>query len=331
MAAFFGFKQIAHIYARYFHCAMKNNVFLCICFIVLCACSNNKKQPPAETKHAVKADKPATKTSAGNKPQYTNPLFNQYAVFIKSLNFTDPENATKAAAKYTTLFKGREAATCDTAFLIFSNYYDKLSLELDDTYQRATTMADSELTGKRKPEKLRTNAGNYLSKLKNNGFDIAKDKGIAYVGQDRDFIALWFYDDVSPVMKMYLEQLNKENKNVYIKNAAITISAKQLVEREIWWEQFVNEHPGFISIADAVIHQKSYLQALLQGTDKTWIIDDNNDLNDFFNEAYSYLLNKYPSSAVAKLVAPYYAFLKAGRRYRADSLMNVYQKDGVTG
>src|SRR5215216_2950905 len=226
MAAFFGFKQIAHIYARYFHCAMKNNVLLYMCLIVLCACSH-KKQPSAETKRTVKANKPA-KTSTTNKPQYTNPLFNQYVVFIKSLTFTNPENATKAAAKYATLFKGREAATCDTAFLIFSKYYDKLSLELDDIYQRATGMVDSDLTGKIKPEKLSANAGNYLDRLKSNGFDIAKDEGTTYVSQDRDFIARWFYDDVSPVMKMYLEQLNKENKDVYIKGASITISAKQL-------------------------------------------------------------------------------------------------------
>jgi hypothetical protein len=116
-----------------------------------------------------------------------------------------------------------------------------------------------------------------------------------------------------------------------MEDASVIISAKQLVDREIWWEQFVKENPGFISIADANIKQKSYLQVLLQGTDNTWIMDDQNNLNDFFKDAYEYLLDKYPSSAAAKLVAPYYAFLKAGRRYRADSLMNVYQKEGVTG
>lgn len=308
---------------------MKNCVLLCMCLIVLCACSH-KKQPSAETKHAVKAKKSA-KTSTTNKPQYTNPLFNQYVVFIKSLNFTDPKNATKAAKKYAELFKGQAPATCDTAFLIFSNYYDKLNLELDDIHQKATGMADTELAGNVKPEKLRAKAGSYLTKLKNNGFDITMEEGVTYVGQDRDFIARWFYDFVSPVMKMYLEQLNKENKDIYIEDASITISAKQLVDREIWWEQFVEENPGFISIADAAINQKSYLQALLQGTDNTWIMDDQNNLNDFFKDAYEYLLDKYPSSAAAKLIAPYYAFLKAGRRYRADSLMNVYKKEGVTG
>jgi hypothetical protein len=205
MAAFFGFKQIAHIYARYFHCAMKNNVFLCICFIVLCACSNNKKQPPAETKHAVKANKPAKKTLAGNKPQYTNPLFNQYVVFIKSLNFANPENATKAAAKYAGLFKGQSAAVCDTAFLIFNAYYDKLNNSLDDIHFDRSDRSDTILMSKVKPGKLPAKVAKNLKHLNDNGFTIIMEEGDTYVGQDRDFIGKSFYDYVSPVMKVYLK------------------------------------------------------------------------------------------------------------------------------
>lgn len=308
---------------------MKNCVFLFTCLIVLCACSH-KKQPSAETKHAVKANKPA-KTSIINKPQYTNPLFNQYVVFIKSLNFTDPENATTAAGRYVELFKGQAPAACDTAFLIFSAYYDKLDKTLDDIHYDRTDRSDTILMRKVKPGKLPAKVAKYLRHLNDNGFTIIMEEGDTYVGQDRDFISKWFYESVSPVMKAYLEQLNKENKAVYMEDASIIISAKQLVDREIWWEQFVKENSGFISITDASVNQKSYLQALLQGTDNTWVMDDQNRLSDYFKEAYNYLLDKYPSSAAAKLVAPYYAFLKEGHRYRADSLMNVYKKEGVTG
>lgn len=308
---------------------MKNCVFLCMCLIVLCACSH-KKQPSAETKHAVKANKPA-KTSIINKPQYTNPLFNQYVVFIKSLNFTDPENATTAAGRYVELFKGQAPAACDTAFLIFSAYYDKLDKTLDDIHNDRTDRSDTILMREVKPGKLPAKVAKYLKQLNDNGFTIIMEEGDTYVGQDRDFISKWFYESVSPVMKAYLEQLNKENKAVYMEDASIIISAKQLVDREIWWEQFVKENPGFISITDASVNQKSYLQALLQGTDNTWVMDDQNRLSDYFKEAYNYLLDKYPSSAAAKFVAPYYAFLKEGHRYRADSLMNVYKKEGVTG
>lgn len=308
---------------------MKNCVLLCMCLIVLCACSH-KKQPSAETKHAVKANKPA-KTKTTNKPQYTNPLFNQYVVFIKSLNLTDPENATKAARRYADLFKGQAPATCDTAFLIFSAYYDKLNNSLDDTHFNRADRSDTILMGKVKPGKLPVKVAKYLKQLNDNGFTIIMEEGDTYVGQERDFVARWFYDSVSPAMKVYLEQLNKENKAIYVEDASIIISAKLLVDREIWWEQFVKDNPGFISIADAAINQKSYLQALLQGTDNTWVMDDKNNLSDYFKDAYSYLLDKYPSSAAAKLVAPYYTFLKEGRRYRADSLMNVYKKEGVTG
>ncbi|SEO94838.1 hypothetical protein SAMN05428947_105186 [Mucilaginibacter sp. OK283] len=308
---------------------MKNCVLQCMCLIVLCACSH-KKQPSAETKHAVKANKPA-KTSITNKAQYTNPLFNQYVVFIKSLNLTDPENATKAARRYADLFKGQAPATCDTAFLIFSAYYDKLNNSLDDTHFNRADRSDTILINKVKPGKLPVKVAKYLKQLNDNGFTIIMEEGDTYVGQDRDFIARWFYDSVSPVMKVYLEQLNNENKAVYIEDASIIISAKRLVDREIWWEQFVKDNPGFISIADAAINQKSYLQALLQGTDNTWVMDDKNNLSDYFKDAYSYLLDKYPLSSAAKLVAPYYTFLKEGRRYRADSLMNVYKKEGITG
>jgi hypothetical protein len=303
---------------------------LLMCIILFVACSHQKSQPV--TKRIVAKESKNRHPILPNKKRYANPLLNQYAEFIKSLNITDAETSSQAARQYSILFKGEDENTCDSAFLIFNRYYEKLNSNLDDLHHKRTGMTDSLLIGNIKPDRLPATVANYLSKLKRNGFEIITEEGDTYVGQERDFIAKWFYDYVSPVMKEYLLQLNKENKQVYIEDNSILISATDLVDRTIWWEQFIKNNPGFISIDEATVNKNSYLQLLLEGTENSYVVNvDNNKLSDYFKNAYNYINDKYPSSDAAKLVAPYYALLKEGKKLKADSLMNVYRKQGVTG
>jgi hypothetical protein len=238
--------------------------------------------------------------------------------------------STLAAKKFNSLFKEQSNAICDTAFILFNSYYDKLNNDLDDLQQKDTTLNLKYFirddTGKT-PE-LSKKTKFYVDHLAENGFNVYLSEGDAYIGQDRDFIAKWFYSLVSPTMKKYLIQLNKENKQVYIEDASIMISPTELVDRAVWWENFVKENPNFILLKASQENALDYLKNLLEGTDNTSVISlDNNKLTPFFTEAYNHAESKYPSSEVTKKISPYYKLLLKGKTKSADSLLKTYFKE----
>jgi hypothetical protein len=290
------------------------SVFVCI--LLLAACSNDKKHPVGSEKN----EGAETKAS---KLHYANTLLNQYEFYIDSLKSNDTATADVAINRYTQTFKTGDDATRDSAFLIFSKYYDRLCIKQDSARRKKV---DSSLVGDNHAP-----AAGYVAKLKQNGLGIIKEDGYTYIGQDRDFIAKHFYQYLSPVMKQYLEKINQESREACVQKNKLVIGAKALVERAMWWEQFVKAHPHFISVGYAAIIQKSYLQLLFQGTDFSYVIADNNSITPYFNEAYKYLCDKYPASYAAKMVKPYYDLLLAGSKLQADKLMNTYFKQGVTG
>lgn len=273
----------------------------------------------------------AFKKNNSNSVVYSNPLLNEYRIFLNSLNSTDAETSTFAAKKLNSLFKGQSNPICDTAFMLFSNYYDKLNNDLDDSQRKDTTLNLEKYfirDDKSKTQKLSEKTKLYIDRLAENGFNVYLSEGDAYIGQDRDFIAKWFYGLVSPTMKKYLIQLNKENKKIYIEDASIMISPTELVDRTVWWENFVKENPNFILSKTSDENASDYLKNLLEGTDNSQVInDDTNKLNPFFAEAYDYAENKYPSSETAGKISLYHQLLLKGEIKGADSLLKIYFKE----
>lgn len=303
-------------------------LFIPIGFLLMMSCQQSHKT------HRIKSDKELIKTTRSNykiidSQYYNSKLLNEYAIFINQLDDKNMASSTIAAKKYVELFKGQDSHICDSAFFTFDKFYGILASTSSDLAFKDTTLKYDSL--------LTDSNGNYLTKptgrvalygqeLKKNGFNIYMSEGDYYIGQDLDFVTERFYEYLSPAMKTYLTQLNKENKEGFSEDGGLSISQYELVDRTVWWEKFTSANPNSILTNRANDDWKYYLETLLTGMDNSPVTnDDGITIDDYYKTAYTYLQHKYPSSQTNKYVNPYFKLLLQHNHNEVSKLISNYK------
>jgi len=306
-----------------YKCLISN--ILCFSFFVvgLLSCGKlNDKVAPVASKDAFHLTDTLTRV-------YENPKITEFKLFIAQLDSSSAVSVTKAAEKYKQIFTGQSTLLCDSGFVLFQVLYDSLELNLSNVHQNDTVNYEPLLLKNEAaiPQKLK----DYRNNLRLNGFKISSSDGVTYVEQDRNFIARNFYSFVTFVMKEYLTELQKENKEGFANETSITISPKQLVDRNVWYEKFVYENPAFVFAKNCKDYQKAYLSYLLSGYQNTriYVTEDTKELSSYYVNAYNYLLSKYTDSQTAQLVSPYYEALKQKQTATAQSILKNYHIKGL--
>jgi hypothetical protein len=290
------------------------NILIAVALISLSSCGKSKDKQTenvsADTFHL-------TDTLSG---PYENPKIAEYKAFIDELDSVDVTSATKAVEKYKEIFAGQPALLCDSGFVVFQALYDSLEQNLSTIHQNDTVNYEPLLYDDQAsvPKSLK----DYRKKLQLNGFKISASEGVTYIEQDRNFIARNFYTFVTTAMKDYLAELQKENKEGFAIDGAITISPRQLVDRTIWYEKFISANSDFVFMDNCKNYQKAYLTYLLSGYEKTPLYTNNEtkDLADFYVNAYDYLISKFPGSQITQTIAPYYEALKLKQTEKANAM-----------
>ncbi|TSJ37215.1 hypothetical protein FO440_20845 [Mucilaginibacter corticis] len=299
---------------------MKNCIYSLLFVLVIVSCKNKTTQRSENDT--------AKKSVKKSNISYQNPLFSQYVDYLKSQDIKVAASNTNAIKKFVELFKGKDARTCDTAFLIYNKFYKKMTESLEDVNEKDSIDLDVFYTYKNGPKNIPPNVIDYVKNLRDNGFDILEEEGSVYVTQDWDFVAKYYYDLVSPSMKEFLQEINIESKQLYLEDGSITIAADTLVDRAAWWEQFETKHANFIWKDEVLATKKEYLNVLLRGSDNTEIFYDR-QLNEYFKKAYLYLEKKYPGTETYKLAKPVYELLIQGKKTEADNVLEQYDKRGL--
>lgn len=257
-----------------------------------------------------------------------NPLLENYTEFLSQLDSADVNSTTIAVNKYIELFGQQSDVVCDSAFLEFDTFYSRLERVLNEKHNNDTTNYEALVfiePGTQIPQKLI----NYRKNLQKNGFDINSEEGMTYIMQDRNFIAKHFYPYLSKTMKKYQVKLNIENAEGFVSDASIIISPQNIVERIIWYEKFIYEHPTFILTENCRTTLKTYQTILFTGIDNTPVFsfDSPNKLSDYYHEVYENLLSKYPGSKTANLIKPYYEAILNNNIKKSESIVSEYKKD----
>ena len=257
-----------------------------------------------------------------------NPKISEFKAFVSKLDSSDVVSASKALDKYKQLFDKQSPALCDSGFVVFQSLYDSLEMHLNMKHQNDTTnyeplfMKDQTTV----PKKLK----DFQKHLIANGFKISSNEDVTYIEQDRAFVARNFYAFVTPEMKAYLTELQKENREGFAVNGAISITPSQLVDRVVWYERFMAKNPDFVFAGNCKDYHKAYLTYLLCGYESTSIYKnkETQEMSDYFVTAYNYMNSRYRDSEVAKLVNPYYDFLKQKQVPNAQSALKNYRIKG---
>jgi hypothetical protein len=299
------------------------SLFVVLSFVAFSSCGKSNEKP------ASTANEDTFHLTDTASTVYENPKIKEFKAFIALLDSADAASVTKATEKYKLLFAGESTLLCDSGFVVFQALYDSLEFNLSNAHQADTTnyepllLADQTVV----PQKLKE----YRNKLKFNGFKISSSEGVTYIEQDRIFLVRNFYSFVTPVMKDYLTELQKENKEGFANEGEITISPRQLVDRNVWYEKFVYENPNFVFAKNCKDYQKAYLTYLLCGYEdtKVYVNEETKELSDFYLNAYNYLIAKYPSSKTAQTITPYYEALKQKQTSTAQSILKNYHIKGL--
>jgi hypothetical protein len=258
-----------------------------------------------------------------------NPKISEFKAFVSKLDSTDVVSATKALDKYRELFAEQSPSLCDSGFVVFQALYDSIETHLNIKCQNDTTNYEPLLLADQTsiPKKLK----DFQKHLVVNGFKISSNEGVAYIEQDRAFVARNFYPFVTPEMKAYLNELLKENREGFAANGAISITPSQLVDRAVWYEHFLAKYPDFVFIGNCKDYHKAYLTYLLCGYESTSIYKnkETQEMSDYFVTAYNYMNSRYRDSEVSKLVNPYYDSLKQKQASNAQSTLKNYRIKGL--
>jgi len=258
-----------------------------------------------------------------------NPKISEFKAFVVKLDSSDIASIPKATEKYKEIFKGQTPALCDSGFVVFQLLYDSIEFHLNLKHQNDTTNYEPLLSDNQSviPKGLKE----FQKKLLLNGFKISASEGVTYIEQDRSFVAKNFYELVTPAMKEYLIEIQKENKEGFAINGTISISPHQLVDRTVWYEKFVAAHPDFVFETNCKNYQKAYLTYLLCGYQNTSVYQnkESGQLSDFYLNAYNYLLSKYADSQTVQTITPYYDALKQKQTATAQSILKGYRIKGM--
>lgn len=297
---------------------------------MLAACSSDPK-PDAEK------EEPATPAELSLSDEQ---LVARYASFVAAIDSSKAESVTLAADKFREIFDQSSPEVCDQAYAHFEELYENVAASLDeqawnDPQLSEVNCPNVDEEGNELP--MDKNLRKFLAKVEPHGFRLQCLEGGVGITTDRKFVKAKFYSYVSAAMKSYLDQVQHEEERGFSHDAGIVISNTEFVDRTVFWEKFIAANPGFPLIEKARYTYKTYLTYLLIGMDNTPVFNESQgdgllnfelaqDFDAYYEEAYTYLNEKFPKSETNKLVAPYLIAARSGDTAKINALLRKYLK-----
>jgi len=99
----------------------------------------------------------------------------------------------------------------------------------------------------------------YKAELQKAGMLVYQSEGMYYVEADSDWFSKEFDDSLPDEWRMFLRQSGYEAKNRFAEDGVLQISFEELRKRVIFWENFLNDYPGFPEKNQAEESLSSYL------------------------------------------------------------------------
>jgi hypothetical protein len=256
------------------------------------SCGNNNKKSPIEVSDSTRE----FSKKSGEVEQQNHPEDKDIA------EFKSPARAWQAMVRK---HKGKPAGAGDTDFRKFLAIQGKKLSVINERHKQSEmneTLAESIVsgTGFSKEEKI------FMDSLRSDGLAVEVGEGMSYVIRDWNFFSGEDLGFLSMPVRSFIIQRAKDQNEGFAKDASLTISAVQLVDRVIWWKKFKDENPNFILADLASSHSQKFLAALVYGTDNTPLLTLSKKLFEFHVRARDHLAKNYPRSPLARLLLPYY-------------------------
>lgn len=223
-------------------------------------------------------------------------LVEQYQKYLAKLPKNDPKSVSKAISKYKSNIIGQNTNTCDAAYVVFDDFYQKVLLfvgrrvagkyqhlyEEVQRYQSSTMRHDD-----------------FCLLLRDNGFNFGIEEDAVILVEDVDFLYRIFYRECSTPMRTWMNQYQKEVPNFWFEDEQLRIPPKTLARWVLSWNYFVFLYPEFIWNERAQERLNFQLKLLLQGSESSLSYDKKTKLvRPEYLEAYRFIVDNYPKSKI---------------------------------
>ncbi|MNX91667.1 hypothetical protein D3C86_1237650 [compost metagenome] len=251
--------------------------------ILLSSCkqTENKNIPD---KKAIKKDSTKVEDSS-QTTQVSSDLLEQFS-----------KNKNEVVLKLKTLSKQEANA-------LYEKYFDENSSLLQQIAGKKSGVLDKFYNEDQANKKAVKLLGEKLSKHQLQFWEIGE--GYVEIEPLHDFYYTIFKDYVTSDYKDYLYLKSEENKSLYSADAGLVISFKDLGDRVISWENFMNKYPDSKLIASVKEEYKNYQMDYLIGLDNTPTAERATDENYIYQEniqEFNRFLKKYPKSPTVPLI-----------------------------
>lgn len=270
--------------------------------VLLASCNSNSNNKESDSNSS---------DSSGNS-EYALSKADMFQDYLDALDTTDINSIDKANKKFKEIFNPGDTINNDKGVVDIVDFMNKVAAyghqsAIDDDIDYSG-LVDIEIAGGKAPGKLE----DAYEKIKKNGFRIRQSEGMYSLQINPFFIQKEFYPYISSNMEIMLQQIAKENLEGYAEDAAITIPYQSLVQRVVWWEDFLKNNSNKAYTALAQEQYGKYFNALIIGMDNTPAIESE-QIAPYFQEAYSYLKDFAPNSTSYQQLQPYIDLLEQGK------------------
>lgn len=224
----------------------------------------------------------------------------QFNTFLVGLNTKELSSGKKAWDYVTTNFADANGTMADAAYILLSKFLTRM--EYEGEFYTLTDKIDW------KPEEFEAiykdqfdmNKYPLTKKLAENGFRLETGEGMVFPISDWNKLYDFFGTRVTPVMKSYLAQSLKEQKDLDSDDGGMVISLAEMAERAVFWEKFNKENPYFLLNETTRINADWTLSALICGMNNTPSRNyETNKLTEEYKNVWKDVQQKYPGTNVA--------------------------------
>ena len=266
-----------------------------------------------------------------------NELVNQYRDYLSNLR-NDFNNLDIAITKFNELFNNATQSEKDYGFKYF---YEKYLAIIENFNNKIYETGKSEFNLDALYELGQDYKGEYNNSMEQKGvskkdFEFYKklvqfslkldmdEQGYTFVTlANNQFIKKNFNSFLSDEIFNYYSQLINEEANPAGRDAGLSISEKELVDRIIKWENIYKSVKMDFAKEKAKDKVSFYFDILFYGMDNTPAFNYvNNKLETGFKNAYSYLVNNYPSSVTSNIFKDYLNILKKNNFKKTTTIEN---------
>ncbi|MFB0516744.1 MAG: hypothetical protein ACETWG_09110 [Candidatus Neomarinimicrobiota bacterium] len=169
----------------------------------------------------------------------------------------------------------------------------------------------------------------YIESLRRNGLDLYTFGRLYYIDQQPDYLYRHFSPYVSEGVRAYLALRLEELAVGFSDSDSLLIPFREVGERVIRWERYLNEYPGAVVADHANNYYQLYLSTFLTGLRLSPVFDQEGALRPELSTVYHDFASRYYDSHAGAIVREFYIILKEAAFRWSPLVRDFYVRRGI--